>query len=491
MPHDRSEVHLSADLSADLAAQPGRARESTAFRIAIVGNFSGRVSTGTSRPVAGRRTWRIDRDEVDAVLSRIAPELHITLDPSEPPLAIAVSALGDFHPDRLLQRLPIFQRLLSLRREVMAAPASPAAPPRRAERADAVAVDLSAGSLLDRIVESAQPETASTRQAARPDELSDFVARAVRSHMVAESTPEQRGLVAKVDDVIVATMRVLLHHPQFQSLESLWRGVDFLVRRLETSESMQVYLADVTREELMADLSSADITRTATYQLLGDDAGRPGEQVWSLLVGAYTFEPGDGELLSALATVGRALGAPWLAAAHPTFLGVESFAGTDPDDWAPSRSAAFDELRTSAVAPFLSLSTPRFLVRVPYGRRGEECETLPFEELGDDPPDNESFCWANPAFVSALAIGGSVADDGVPATRATIDRLPLYVAPVNGEPTATPCAEVLLTQHAVEELLDAGLTALVSPRDADTIVIPRLQSVARPPRPLAIRTPTA
>jgi type VI secretion system protein ImpC len=45
---------------------------------------------------------------------------------------------------------------------------------------------------------------------------------------------------------------------------------------------------------------------------------------------------------------------------------------------------------------------------------------------------------------------------------------------------ATPCAEVVLTERAAERLLDAGLTPLLTVRDSDEVILPRLQSIARP-----------
>jgi type VI secretion system protein ImpC len=482
--HDRTEVHLGADFS----APPGRPIESGVFRIGIFGDFAG-AGAGKSAPLAQRRTWRVDRDDVDAVMSQLVPTLRVALDPNDAPTVITFSALDDFHPDQLLRRVPLFQRLLALRNEASATASSPAAPPaRRGQQPDAVAVDLSSGSLLDRIVEGSRPAGDASAPSAR-DDLAEFVSRAIRSHIVAEKTPEQRDLVAKVDDVITATMRVLLHHPGFQALESLWRSVDFLVRRLDTSESMQVSLIDCSREELDADLAAADIGGTSMYRLVADASG--GQPAWSLLVGAYTFGPADVDLLSKLATLGRAGGAPWLAAAHPRFLGIESFAGTDSDDYTANRSSPWDSLRASSSAAFLSLSAPRFLVRVPYGRRGEECEAMKFEELGDGRPEHESFLWGNGAFACALAIAGGVVGEGAAASRGEIDGLPLYVAPIDGEPTAIPCAEMVSTLSDVQMMLDAGLTPLTAPRDGDTILIPRIQAVASPARQLSIRTPSA
>ena len=65
------------------------------------------------------------------------------------------------------------------------------------------------------------------------------------------------------------TMIALLHHPAFRQLEAAWRGVDFLVRRLETGASLKLFLIDVSQEELQADLlGTEDLTESGIYRLL-------------------------------------------------------------------------------------------------------------------------------------------------------------------------------------------------------------------------------
>jgi len=61
------------------------------------------------------------------------------------------------------------------------------------------------------------------------------------------SVSERRALV---DRVISAQMRALLHFPDFQALESLWRSIFFLVRRAETDQDLSIWLIDVSRQEL-------------------------------------------------------------------------------------------------------------------------------------------------------------------------------------------------------------------------------------------------
>ena len=53
-------------------------------------------------------------------------------------------------------------------------------------------------------------------------------------------------------------MRALLHAPDFQAMEAAWRAVFLLVRRLETGTQLKLYLIDISKAELAADLDSAE-----------------------------------------------------------------------------------------------------------------------------------------------------------------------------------------------------------------------------------------
>ncbi|MEP6491164.1 MAG: type VI secretion system contractile sheath large subunit [bacterium] len=483
----RSEVHLTSDFATGASAPVSDG----VFRIALLGDFSGRSSRKTDAsgaPLAKRRARRVDRDDVDAVIAAMNPEVHVTIDPAEPPVAIRFRALDDFHPDQLVERVALFQQLRALKRasaEGGSAPAPVRPAPQATRRADSAALGLSSGSLLDRIVDndpSVIDATDQIRGIAPQDELTEFVDRAVRPHTVREPSREQRDVAAKVDDAVGAMMRVVLHHPDFQALEALWRGVDFLVRRLDTSESLQVVLIDVSQDEIVADLrAEPDNARTGLSRVLAESGARG-----SIVVGAYTFGPDHVDVLSRLASIGRSVDSPWLSAADPRLAGAVSFTGeTDPDDWDIPVPTGWDALRRSADASFLGLALPRFLLREPYGKKTDAC-SFPFEEMAAGAPDHESFLWGNAAIVCALVVGDSVGAGDDPATQATVDRLPLYVATIDGEAVATPCTEALVTHSAVAHMLDRGLTPLASPRDGDVIIISRLQSVATPPRPLSI-----
>src|SRR5512133_2561978 len=78
----------------------------TTFRIAILGDFSGRASRGLFDPtLKGRRFVEVDRDNFDEVMERAGAQLE----------TIRFTELDDFHPDRLYQKLRILQGLRETR----------------------------------------------------------------------------------------------------------------------------------------------------------------------------------------------------------------------------------------------------------------------------------------------------------------------------------------------------------------------------------------
>jgi type VI secretion system protein ImpC len=454
----------------------------------IVGDFRAREHTprAAPEPLAHRSTRRVDRDDLDEALAAMSPELTLRIAGIAGEQTIRFAALDDFHPDRLAERVPALQQLRELR-ATLAAPGrlAPTRQPAPAVSRDAAAAAMSSGSLLDRMLDDAREDAGAVaaRSALPPDDLSDFVRRAVQAHIVSESTPAQRDQLAKVDDAIAATLRVILHHPSFQALESLWRGLDFLSRRVDTGESVRLSLVDVTRSEIDAALSPESGASAGGLRSLleAPSSNRPGSR-WSLVVAAHTFGANDVALLERLANLARDAGVPWIAGAHPSLGGAASFArGGDADDWRSEPAADWDALRSSDAAQWLGLALPRFLLRVPYGAAGEPCELVPFEEVESDRPAHDGFLWGNPALLCATILGQSLADDGSWATQGTVDRLPFHVARVDGEAAAIPCAEALLSQRSITHLLDRGLIALASERDRDAIRVARLQSIARPP----------
>ncbi len=473
---------VSVQLEAGESEGPARPLPGTAFHIAVLGDFSGRGARGAApRELDTLRPVLVDRDDLEEVLSRLAPELRAPTD--GPPALIRIRELDDFHPDRLLETLPEPSSPVEVRGAASAAADAAAA--------SHGAVPASGASLLEQIVTEAAgpgaPLPPPRASAAENDELRRFVRQALAGHVVAAPDARQGEVRAQQEREAGEQVAAILHDPDFQALEALWRGLQLLVRRLDTGPELKVFLLDVTRAELVADLLEHPVEQTGLYHALVDaTVGTPGATPWALLVGCYTFgpEPGDAALLGRLGALARAAGAPWLAAADARLAGWPSFATPpQPEDWSAPDAPEWQALRRRPEAHWLGLVAPRLILRLPYGK-DEPCERLAFEELGADPA-HEHFLWGNPALAAALLLGESFTEDSWglrPGSRAEIGGLPLpLLRDAAGEAYTVPCAETLLSERAAARMLEAGVMPLASLKDRDAVRLVHFQSIAGTP----------
>jgi len=494
----RAEVFLDVEAGTQPRRWEARPDPELPFRLLVLADLSG--ARPDRKPLAERSPIRIDRDDYDAVLARVQPAIDLRLDGSDSArVAFRIRDIDDFHPDSLYRELPVFAGLREMRRrledrgtfqqtarELMGETEAP--PARRA----------APGSILDSILgetDGGQGAPALESADVRPaDSLQRFIRSVMAAHLVPGEDPRQAALLERADRAVAPMMRAVLRDPSFRAVESLWRALHLLVRRVETDSSLGIWLFDVTREELAADLGGgSSLDSSVLYRALVErEAKTPGGVPWSLIVGDFTFGPAadDVRLLESLAGLGHATDAPFVAGASPQLAGAAGFDGeADPASWAQVTAPEWSAFRRSPLARHVGLILPRVLQRLPYGEENESCDAFDFEEV-EAPPRHESLVWGNPAFLCAVLLARAFSRAGW-QLRSSFDPdlsgLPLHLYREGGETRAQPCAETLLTERAAERLLELGLMPFASIRDQDAVRLVRLQSVADPPAPLAAR----
>jgi len=291
-------------------------------------------------------------------------------------------------------------------------------------------------------------------------------------------------IAAAVDEAISAQMRAFFHQPDFQALESAWRGLDFLVRNIETDELLSIHVLDVSKAELAGDLRDAgDLARSSFFKIIVEETVQsPGAPPWAIIVGDYCFDSAedDVDLLARIGKVTAAAGAPFLAAAGAEFVRAARGGSNVGED-------AWSALRSLPQAASIALAAPRFLLRLPYGKGGDPIDSFPFEEVAD-PLGCDDFLWGNPAFVCACLLGGSFRESEWsmnPGDATELGGLPAFTFELDGETKMTPCAERWLTDGQAEKLLGFGIMPLQSIRGRDAVRLLRFQSIADPPAALA------
>jgi len=481
------------------------------FRILLMGDFSGRQQRGLLEPdLAARTPQQVDVDNYEHVLSAMGSEVRVPLAAAPGgaggEVAIRITELEDFHPDRLLKRLEVFQALRALRSRLQdagtfaaaaeevrswagkrPAAAEPAAPP--AAAAPATPPPGEPG-LLEGLLGKRPAHVQGAAGGAAKANVEALIRDVVAPHVVPQADRDQPALVAKVEAAMSAQLRALLHHPSFRAVERTWRAVHFLVTSLETGEDLQLYAVDVTRQELAADLAAGDLLRSGLHKLLVEHAGATeGGQSWGAVATGFTFDKTvpEAALLARVAVVAAAARAPLLAAAADRVVGCQSLARTpDPDDWTvepgAAAAAAWAELRKMPQASYVALGLPRFLLRLPYGADTEAVEPLAFEELGAA-ADHESYLWGNPAFVLAQALGAGFTEHGwamAPQLYRDVQNLPMHVVVADGRRRVKPCAEVYLSDRAGERIVQQGVTPLLSIQGRDAVRLRGIASLADP-----------
>ncbi|MGB2806553.1 MAG: type VI secretion system contractile sheath large subunit [Sedimentisphaerales bacterium] len=506
---------MEFQLGTQTSFAPRKAKDDTPFCIAILADFSGRGNRGlceTGPSLAARKRIAVDVDNLEDLLMKLGCEIHVPLGGSEGPrIPLRFSELDDFHPDRIFDRLEVFQELKTTRKllEDPATFAEAASQVRswiaddqetgksEAEEAQSSPEqEESDTDTVERLLGKSPGQESPTTPASQSVDINALIRETVKPYIVPAPDPQQAELVAQVDQAISGQMRAILHHPDFRQLEATWRMLHFLVSQVETDETLKLYIIDVSKAELAADLASAGaLQSTGAYRLVVEQSvGVVGAEPYAVLVGGYSFDQTteDIRLLQQLAQIAQAAGVPLLAAADSHFAGCQSLAATpDPNDWRwqpePAAGQMWQEVRHSPEAAYIGLLLPRFLLRLPYGRDTDPINRFDFEEfspLGG----HEQYLWGNSAVICVCLLAEAFREFGWALTGGLgrdLAGMPMHIYTSDGEKHITPCAETILTERAMEVLINKGLMPVLSIKGRDAVLLPRFQSIADPLSALA------
>lgn len=472
-----------------------RSDDDTPFNVLILADLSGRASRGQGEPIAPRRVRPVDIDNFDQVLRDTAPRVTVP-DPFSPnqPLEINVASLDDFHPDQLLARIGSLAVLLRQRSERPSAP-GPTRPPEPTEATTQPSAESHADTLARLMGGGPPPRPAPAPTAPSPAgfDVQKLVRSLVTPSVVQDTSAEQAAVCSAVDLDLTRHLQTLLHHPRFQALEAAWRGVDLLVRAFGAEENLMLAVADVSRDELLADLNGTEhLAGTGLAQLLG--RGLQG-QPWALAICGLTFGETvpDLQALGRLARVAAATGTACIAGASPRLVGCTSFAAQpDPADWHDLNAeldAAWTTVRRLPEAEYVGLALPRFLLRQPYGHASDPINSFPFEELGAT-PDSEGYLWGPPAILCGHVLAEAFVAEGwamASSRRGELGGLPVHRPTAAGAGAVTPCAEAWLSERAAETIAARGLMPILSVRGRDAARLEGVRSIREPAAALAGR----
>ena len=300
--------------------------------------------------------------------------------------------------------------------------------------------------------------------------------------------------IAKIDRKLSNQINLILHHGEFQKLESAWRGAYHLVSNTETDEKLKIRFMDVSKDELrrtMRRYKGLAWKHSPLFKKVYEEKyGQLGGEPYGYLIADYYFDhtPPDVDLLGALAKVAAAAHTPIISGASASLLQMESW-----QELAHSRDvtqiftqrreyASWNSLRNTECARYVGLAMPRVLARLPYGAKTNPVDGFDFEE-DTNGFDHRQYAWINAAYAMGVNINrsfklyGWCSPIGGVESGGTVEKLQCYTFPADDGSLDVDCpTEIAISGRREAELRRGGFIPMIHRKNTDHATFVTAQS---------------
>ena len=338
--------------------------------------------------------------------------------------------------------------------------------------------------LLEEIIQEGRMVHDEGQRPYAEDLISEFVDQilAEGSAVSADAVSAINDRIAEIDDLLSDQLNEIMHHSDFQELESAWRGLSYLVFETETGAMMKIRVLNASRAELQKDLDKAvEFDQSQLFKkIYEEEYGTFGGAPFGLLVGDYYFgrHPQDVAFLEKMSNVAAAAHAPFITGASPKLFDMNSFTelGVPRDLTKIFESAElikWRSFRESEDSRYVALALPRILMRLPYGPDTVPVDDVNFVESTDG-FDHSAYSWGNAAYALAERITNSfslhkwcTSIRGVEG-GGLVEGLPTHTFKTDEGDIALKCpTEIAITDRREKELDTLGFISLVHCKNTD------------------------
>lgn len=350
--------------------------------------------------------------------------------------------------------------------------------------------------LLDQILENTRPLDDAEMELNK-SYIEEFVRQAAQDQnkVSKDAATKINFWIAELDKKISDQLNEVMHSEKFQTLESTWRGLHYLVHESETGTSLKIRVMNATKHDLLKDLETAvEFDQSAIFKkIYEEEYGQLGGQPYGLLIGDYEFSrrPEDINLLKLMSNVAAAAHAPLISAASPSLFNLDSFSDLpNPRDLAKifegATHTSWRSFRDSEDSRYVALTLPHVLGRLPYGEEFKKVEEFNFEEAVDG-KDYTKYLWMNAAWAYGARITNAFAKYGWFAKvrgvegGGKVENLPVHTFPTDDGDVAMKCpTEIAISDRREFELSNLGFLPLLHAKNTDYAVFMGAQSCQKP-----------
>ncbi len=349
----------------------------------------------------------------------------------------------------------------------------------------AVQTETTEASLLDDIIHRSRVARSDNEHVRAKDIISELVREVMDGTVVVSDnlsvTLDAR--VAELDRLISDQLSEILHAPEFQKLESTWRGLHYLCKQTSTGAGLKIQMLNTTKKELTKDFKTAiDFDQSTLFKkVYEEEFGTFGGAPFGALIGDFDFnrQAEDMYLLEQMSHVAAAAHAPFISAASHEMFGLETFTDLGkPRDMSKVFDtvdyAKWKSFRESEDSRYVGLTVPRFLGRLPYNPKdGITTEGFNFVEDVDG-SDHAKYLWVNAAYAFGARLTAAFENHGwCAAIRGVeggglVEDLPTHTFKTDEGEVALKCpTEIAITDRREKELSDLGFIPLVHCKNTD------------------------
>ncbi|WP_312953985.1 type VI secretion system contractile sheath large subunit [Atlantibacter hermannii] len=280
--------------------------------------------------------------------------------------------------------------------------------------------------------------------------------------------------IAELDYQISRQLDEVMHHQEFQKVESQWRGLKHLTDRTDFRQNVKIEILDISKDDLRQDFEDApEITQSGLYgHTYIAEYDTPGGEPIGAVISSYEFDasPQDIALLRNISKVAAAAHMPFIGSVGPAFFLKNSM-----EDVAAIKDIGnyFDRaeyikwksFRDTDDSRYIGLTMPRVLGRLPYGPDTVPVRSFNYiEEVKG--PDHEKYLWTNASFAFAANMVRSFINNGWcvqirgPQAGGAVQDLPIHLYDLGtGNQVKIP-SEVMIPETREFEFANLGFIPL-------------------------------
>ncbi|ELY4673554.1 type VI secretion system contractile sheath large subunit [Cronobacter muytjensii] len=280
--------------------------------------------------------------------------------------------------------------------------------------------------------------------------------------------------IAGLDAQISRQLDAVMHHSEFQKVESLWRGLKHLVDRTDYRQNVRTEMLDVSKEDLRQDFEDApEIVQSGLYwHTYTAEYDTPGGEPVGAVIAPYEFDASaqDIALLRTISGVCAAAHMPFIGSVGPAFFLKETM-----EEVAAIRDIGnhFDRaeyikwkaFRDTDDARYIGLTLPRVLGRLPYGPDTVPVRSFNYVEEVKG-PDHGKYLWTSAAFAFAANMVRSFIRNGWcvqirgPQAGGTVPDLPVHLYDLGTGSQVKIPSEVMIPETREFEFAGLGFIPL-------------------------------